>query len=254
MPLNIASLNSGSNGNCYYVGNESEAILVDAGISCRETEKRLAGLGLSFGLIRAIFISHEHSDHIRGVEVIAKKHRLPVYITGPTLQNSRLKLDESLVVNFIAGFPVHIGSLEINASPKKHDAADPHSFTITDGGITIGVFTDIGEPCEEVICHFRQCRAVFLEANYDEKMLEEGSYPWFLKNRIRGDHGHLSNQQALDLFARHKPPFMTHLLLSHLSHDNNNPEMVSELFKKQADGIEITVASRYGATEVYQVW
>src|SRR3954464_6159640 len=109
MPVFIASLNSGSNGNCYYVGNESEAVLVDAGISCRETEKRMARLGLSMSHVKAIFISHEHSDHIRGLEVLSRKHKIPVYITDGTLRAGRLNLDPTITFNFNEHKTISIG-------------------------------------------------------------------------------------------------------------------------------------------------
>src|SRR3954464_8160707 len=118
MCLYIASLNSGSNGNCYYIGNNHEAILVDAGLSCRETEKRMARLGLSVNNIKAIFISHEHTDHIFGLSVLARKYRLPVYITPRTRLNSNIKLEPNLVYSFNAYVPVVIGSLSIYAFPK----------------------------------------------------------------------------------------------------------------------------------------
>lgn len=251
MSLFITSLNSGSNGNCYYVGNDREAILVDAGISCKETEKRMHRLGLTMNKVKAIFISHEHTDHIRGLEVLSKKYQLPVYITNDTLQGGRLTLSE--VLTFKAYAPIQIGDISVTAFPKFHDAAEPHSFIVTCNDITIGVFTDIGAPCQHLIKHFQLCHAAFLEANYDEQMLEQGRYPYYLKKRIRGGHGHLSNKQALELFKAHRPPFMTHLLLSHLSKDNNNPEMVLELFNQHAAGTNIVVASRYAETEVYQI-
>ncbi|HTE01087.1 MAG TPA: MBL fold metallo-hydrolase [Mucilaginibacter sp.] len=253
MALFIASLNSGSNGNCYYVGNEREAILVDAGISCRETERRMNRLGLSMQKVKAIFISHEHSDHISGVEVLSRKYKLPVYITPGTLQNCRLGLDEQLVLSFIAYEAVQVGELLISAFPKFHDAAHPHSFIIECGGIKVGVLTDIGAACEHVTRHFSQCHAAFLEANYDEDMLDKGRYPYYLKKRIRGGHGHLSNSQALEVFINHRPAYMSHLLLSHLSKDNNNPELVQELFSQHANGTEIIVASRYKESAVYHV-
>ncbi|MDB5109531.1 MAG: fold metallo-hydrolase, partial [Mucilaginibacter sp.] len=131
MSLFITSLNSGSNGNCYYIGNEREAILVDAGISCRETETRMKRLGLSMNKVKAIFISHEHSDHIRGVTVLAKKYRLPVYITPLTYQHGGLFLDDELVIPFYEQQPILIGELCITAFLKLHDAAHPHSFIIT---------------------------------------------------------------------------------------------------------------------------
>ncbi|MDB5153840.1 MAG: fold metallo-hydrolase [Mucilaginibacter sp.] len=253
MSLFIASLNSGSNGNCYYVGNEREAILVDAGISCRETERRMVRLGLSMQKVKAIFVSHEHSDHINGVTVLSKKYNLPVYITPGTLQNCRLVLDEQRTFSFIAYEAVQVGELVVSAFPKFHDAAHPHSFIIECRGIKVGVLTDIGSVCEHVIRHFNQCHAAFLEANYDEELLEKGRYPYHLKRRIRGGQGHLSNIQALEIFINHRSAHLSHLLLSHLSRDNNRPELVHALFNQHANGTEIIVASRYEETAVYHI-
>ena len=187
MSLFITALASGSNGNCYYVGNEREAVLVDAGICCREIEKRMRRLGLSMAKVKAVFVSHEHSDHIKGLRVLAKKYSLPVFITKPTLQNGRLFLDKHLIVSsYTAKEPVSIGELVITAFSKLHDAADPYSFVVSCRGINVGVFTDIGTACENLIYHFSTCHAAFLESNYDEHMLEVGGYPYYLKKRISG--------------------------------------------------------------------
>lgn len=253
MSLYITSLNSGSNGNCYYIGNDKEAILVDAGISCRETEKRMKLLGLSMNKVKAIFISHEHTDHIKSVDSLSHKYDLTVHITSNTLQKSRLRFKKKLTRNFVAYEPVSIGELSITAFPKFHDAIDPHSFIISYNDITVGVFTDIGASCEHLVKHFSKCHAAFLETNYDETLLENGRYPIHLKNRIRGGHGHLSNTQALEIFRKHRPPFMTHLLLSHLSKDNNDPGLVKRLFDEHAAGTEIIVASRYEQTNVFVI-
>ena len=253
MSLFVTSLNSGSNGNCYYIGNNTEAVLIDAGISCRETEKRMKRLGLKMSRVKAIFISHEHGDHICGVEALARKHQLPVYITRATLNNSRLNIGTHLLNNFSAYTPVSIGGLSVLAFPKLHDAADPHSFVISSNGVNVGVFTDIGSPCEHVINNFKLCHVIFLEANYDEDMLENGRYPLHLKRRISGDNGHLSNRQALNLFIEHRPPFMSMVYLSHLSKDNNSPHLALEYFSEHADDTDIVVASRYKETPVYQV-
>ncbi|MBU9936997.1 MAG: MBL fold metallo-hydrolase [Ferruginibacter sp.] len=252
MALFIASLNSGSNGNCYYVGNSSEAVLIDVGISCRETEKRMKQLGLSMKTLKAIFVSHEHGDHIKGVSTLANKYSLPVYITGLTAGNGP-RLIRHLSKTFVANEPVAVGQLTITPFTKNHDAVDPHSFIISHQDITVGVFTDIGTVCEQVTHYFRQCHAAFLEANYNEAMLENGGYPLHLKNRIRGDKGHLSNRQALELFLQHRPSFMSHLLLAHLSKENNSPGLVESLFKENANGTEVIVASRYQATAVYTI-
>jgi phosphoribosyl 1,2-cyclic phosphodiesterase len=253
MSLYITSLNSGSNGNCYYIGNEQEAVLVDAGISCRETEKRMQRLGLSLKKVRAIFVSHEHSDHIRGVPVLANKYQLPVYSTQSTYQQCKFSLDGQLIRTFKAHEGISIGALHITPFPKFHDAIEPHSFVIAYNLLKVGVFTDIGKPCEHLTHYFKDCHAAFLEANYDEELLDKGSYPIYLKNRIRGGNGHLSNKQALQFFLDQRPSFMSHLVLSHLSKENNCPKLVQNLFSQRADGTEIIVASRYNETPVFTI-
>lgn len=253
MALYTASLNSGSNGNCYYIGNGNEAVLIDAGLSCRETEKRMARLGLKMEALKAVFISHEHSDHIRGLEVLARKHRLPVYITDATLRNGRLNLPPELVHSFEAHVPVQIGELGIIGFPKEHDAADPYSFLVSGNEVNIGVITDIGIACKHVTTYFRQCHAAYLEANYDLTLLDEGRYPVYLKQRIKGGKGHLSNHQALDLFRKHRPEFMSHVFLSHLSKDNNRPQLAADTFMPHAGNTHIIVASRYKETDVFRI-
>lgn len=254
MSLRIASLNSGSNGNCYYIGNENEAVLVDAGISCREIEKRMKRLGLNMQKVKAVFVSHEHTDHIKGIPALAKKYQLPVYITAPALFHSRCIIDQHLVTSFVAHQPIITGTLKIIAFPKMHDASDPYSFIVRCNGINVGIFTDIGYPCKHVITHFKDCHAAFLETNYDDEMLDKGNYPYHLKKRIRGGMGHLSNKQALELFKAHKPPFMSHLVLSHLSKNNNCPVLVQKLFDDHANGVKMIVASRFEETEVYDIY
>lgn len=251
MSLFISSLNSGSNGNCYYIGNQNEAILVDAGISCREIEKRMKRLGLSMNKIKAVFVSHEHTDHIKGICSFVKKFQVPVYITATTLLHCNFTLDDHLVKSFTVDEPVCIGGLAVTAFSKRHDACDPNSFVVEYNNVKVGVFTDIGFPCKNLIKYFKNCHAAFLESNFDEAMLEEGNYPYFLKKRISGGNGHLSNTQALDLFKQHKPPFMTHLILSHLSKNNNCPILVQTLFDEHAEGVKIVVASRFEETPVF---
>lgn len=252
MALYITSLNSGSNGNCYYVGSATDAVLIDVGLSCRETEKRMKNLGLTMNIVRAIFISHEHGDHIKGVTALANKYNVPVYITEKTARQGP-RLISHLSKRFMANESVTVGTLCVTPFTKYHDAADPHSFIISYRGITVGILTDIGKVCEEVIRYFKQCHAVFLEANYDDAMLENGKYPVHLKNRIRGGFGHLSNREALDLFTTHRSAFLSHLLLAHLSEENNSPEMAEALFKSEANGIAISVASRYQSTALFTI-
>lgn len=253
MALFLASIASGSNGNCYYIGTATDAVLVDVGISCREVEKRMAQLGLSMQAVRAIFVTHEHSDHIRGINVLAKKWGLTVYGSRGTLRNTYLQLPPQQIKFIADNSATDINGLNVYAFRKKHDAVEPVSFTVRYGNICIGVFTDIGCHCPAVIEQFAQCNAAVLETNYDEAMLDKGGYPLHLKNRIRGGSGHLSNRQALHLFLQHRSSSLSYLLLGHISKNNNCPQLVQQLFTAHAGKTCMVVAGRYAPTEVYQI-
>lgn len=253
MSLFVTALNSGSNGNCYYVGNSQEAVLIDAGISCRETEQRMKRLELSMHKVKAIFVSHEHTDHVRGVYRISKKYNIPIYVTEGTLQKSPFGYDNPLNKIIQSYEKISIGNLQITAFPKFHDANDPHSFIIEQDDLCVGVFTDIGEACTHVVDNFKKCHAIFLEANYDTDMLMNGPYPYYLKNRIRSGRGHLSNKQALDLFLEHRSEGLSHVFLSHLSKENNDPQLALDLFKSHSNGVEIILTSRYEEIPVYTI-
>ncbi len=213
----------------------------------------MLSLGLNMQKVKAIFISHEHTDHIKGLPVIAAKYNLPVFITKGSYHKSGLSISPSKINWLRPGDAVYVGELCITSFYKQHDAEEPHSFVVTCKGVNVGVFTDIGVCCDQLISHFKICHAAFLEANYDETMLENGRYPIFLKNRIRGGKGHLSNSQAFEIFTKYRPPFMSHLLLAHLSKDNNDPQLVQRLFESQAKETRIVVASRYEATSLYNI-
>jgi phosphoribosyl 1,2-cyclic phosphodiesterase len=251
--LQFASLNSGSNGNCYYVGHEEGGILIDAGISFKQIRLRLEYLGIDLSHIRALFISHEHRDHIMGVRVLAKKLGLPVYITQRTLQNARMDPYAPYWVNLHTHQPVEIAHMSVMAFPKYHDAADPHSFVVESKGKKVGIITDIGQVCDQVARHFTGCDAAILESNYDPDMLENGRYPLYLKERIRGGEGHLSNDQAYALYEQHGNGNLQHLVLGHLSDDNNHPERVREVFDRQASATNVHVASRYEPSMLFEV-
>lgn len=210
-------------------------------------------LGLDMDKVKAIFVSHEHSDHITGIPVLSKKYKLPVYITPATLHDSRLPLESSLVNSFQHETPVTIGKLSVLPFRKHHDAIDPHSFVITQDELKIGVFTDIGVCCDEIKKYFRECDAVFLESNYCHDMLEKGKYPYYLKKRISGGKGHLSNTEALELFSKFRGQQLKYLILSHLSSNNNDAELVNRLFTAQAGSTQVVVASRYKETGVYPI-
>jgi phosphoribosyl 1,2-cyclic phosphodiesterase len=253
MSLFVASLNSGSNGNCYYLAGQESSIIVDTGLSCRETEKRLKRIGRSLKNVKAIFITHEHGDHIHGLPAICKKYRIPVYLSPETLAESRMEIDRSLVHGIPSHEEIVVGDLQVTSFLKSHDARDPHSFIVSRNGVKVGVFTDLGHACENVIHYFSQCHAAFLESNYDEDLLEQGSYPYHLKQRIKSDKGHLSNRQAMELFLNHRAPYLSHLFLSHLSEDNNHPRLVQNFFAKAAGNTEIVVAGRKKETRLYHI-
>ena len=141
--------------------------------------------------------------------------------------------------------------MEGDAEQQLINAADPHSFMVSGHGLQVGIITDIGYACKQVIRYFRQCQAVFLEANYCAELLANGSYPYHLQKRISSDEGHLSNAQALDLFVSHRAPDLRLLILSHLSKNNNKPELVETLFNREAGDTQIVVASRYAPSPVF---
>lgn len=242
--VEICALASGSNGNCYYVGNEKDAVLIDAGLSAKQILIRIQEAGLQSSKIRAIFISHEHSDHVRGVRVLSNKLGIPAWFSQGTLnavpENERP--DQCSV--FTPDKSFSISSFIIHPFLKNHDAAEPCSFRIEHDDWQIGVFTDIGEPCERVKHHLKKCHAVFLETNYDEKMLWDGPYPYLLKRRVASPVGHLSNDQAFELVRDHAGPELVHVFLSHLSGENNRPELAEEKFKSLTDRFNVCLTSR----------
>lgn len=253
MALYTASINSGSNGNCYYIGNGKDAILVDAGLSCREIEIRMKKMGLSLNKVRALFITHEHADHIKGAQLLSSRYDIKVYLNHKTHYSSHLKFKPELYHRIEHGQVIDVNGISVTGFSKIHDAIDPFSFVAQYNGITVGVFTDIGSVCDNLKYYMAQCHAAYLEANYDNTMLENGRYPIHLKNRIRGGYGHLSNLQALEFFITHRPAHMTHLFLSHLSRDNNDPELALQLFKARAEGVQVSVASRHEHSDIYHI-
>lgn len=252
MGLYYASLNSGSNGNCYYAGTDNAAVLIDVGIHCKEIEKRLHHLQLSIEKIKGIFITHEHTDHIRGLVSFSSKYQIPVYLSPGTFNHAAFELRRITYNCFTDESPIQLEDLTIKPFKKIHDAANPYSFLVHHDEMTLGVITDIGIACDNVVHHFGQCHAAILESNYDMEMLKNGRYPYHLKQRITGGKGHISNHEAVQLFTRHGNKNLSHLILGHLSAENNNPQLVKDLFaSNNSRGIRIDVASRYHASELY---
>lgn len=251
--LEICAIASGSNGNCYYIGNEKDAVLIDAGISAKQIISRMFERGLKPGKVKAIFVSHEHSDHMKGVRGVNKKMNLPVYLTAKTYNGSYKNQRPESPKFFVPGDSVEIGEFVIHSFLKNHDASEPCSFRVQYQNKNVGVFTDIGEPCDNVKSHLQLCDGLFLETNYDEKMLWEGHYPYFLKKRVASEVGHLSNNQAFDLLQNHAGENLKCVFLSHISKENNTPEIALNSMISLSSRFEIKLTSRYEAGEVYQL-
>ncbi|HYQ59038.1 MAG TPA: MBL fold metallo-hydrolase [Draconibacterium sp.] len=250
--LEICAIASGSNGNCYYIGNNKTAILVDAGISTKQILQRMKERELDVNKLQALFITHEHSDHMRGARVLGKRLQIPVYMTAKTYDGSYKNLRPDHPRFFNCDETVTVDDFIVHPVPKYHDAADPCSFRISYKELNIGVFTDIGVACTNVKEHVAKCNALFLESNYDEKMLWEGRYPQFLKERVASNVGHLSNDQAFELLNKHTNGELRCVFLSHISKDNNTHKKALEKMQPLSHRFEINIASRFEASEVYQ--
>lgn len=248
--LEVCSLNSGSNGNSYYISNGRHAILIDLGISCRMTEQRLKEIGKSPYDISAIIVSHEHADHVRGIKTFQKKYQTRVFIKPKVYQKFKHQL---INIEFFEEKPFSIFDFTIIPFDKYHDAVDPCSFMVQYKGFNIGVITDIGRVCDKVINAVKNAHVLFLESNYDVNMLHSGSYPIYLKNRISGGYGHISNKEAFDLINDFGNSELQKVFLSHLSKENNCPELCLNTFKKLNNKlVNVEVAPRDGISSVWR--
>jgi phosphoribosyl 1,2-cyclic phosphodiesterase len=252
--VRICSIASGSNGNAYYIEYGEEAILVDAGISAKQILKRATQRKIDINRVKAVFVSHEHSDHVRGLHVLCDRLNIPAYMTRGTVEGMRTYyMPKNPPIRIDVDGITCIGDMKVHSFSKPHDVIEPCSFRVECGEINIGVFTDIGCSCEGLMENLSKCHVAFLESNYDEEMLRAGKYPAQLKQRILSDKGHLSNAQAADIVRTVDAPNLHTLILSHLSADNNRPQIALKAFAEFADRINISTASRYEAGEVFTV-
>ncbi len=231
--MSVSILASGSRGNCALVGTSSTRILVDAGLSGRETFKRLSALGERAEDIFAILITHEHSDHVTGLQRLATKLNVPVFLTAPTHQAwSRAVRDAKGVIpeipkseHFSAGCGFSVGDIEVMPFTVPHDAADPVGFTFHAEGVKIGFVTDLGYMPASVRNHLQGCSVLVMESNHDVEMLRSGPYPWSVKQRVMSRVGHLSNEALAEFFSSDYDGGAEYLVLAHLSEQNNHPEI-----------------------------
>jgi len=229
--MKIAALASGSSGNCFYVGNRNSSVLVDAGISCKRVVERLSLLGENPEKIKGIFVTHEHTDHTRGVDVLARKFNIPIFATKGTINNSFLCSNEELINEIKNNELIKLAGLEIEAFSKPHDAADPVSFAIRNGKM-ISILTDIGHASKNVISAVSESDFLVLESNHDLQMLQEGPYPYFVKRRIDSELGHFSNLHSGLCVLEHANRRLKHVMLAHLSEINNTPLLALNTFNR----------------------
>lgn len=261
--MRVTILGSGSRGNAILVesgGGAAEAILVDAGFSARELEERLARVGRAPDSLLGIVVTHEHGDHTRGVGVFARKHGTPVHLTPATREAcAGLFRGSETTVPYRPGHPFEVGPFRVEPFLTAHDAVDPVSVAVEEvaTGYRLGVATDLGRPTAGVRHALRGCHLLVLEANHDERLLMEGSYPWSVKGRIASSHGHLSNGEAARLAEELLHPELVGIVLAHLSAECNTPEralgVVEPSLRRRGFRGVITVALQDEPTGVLDV-
>ena len=223
--MRFSVLASGSKGNACYIETENSRILIDAGLSCRELMKRMEIVGLSVSNLDAIIITHEHSDHIKGAGPISRKFNSVVYSNSSTIKRCIRSLGNTSVNDqFKTGELFRINDITIKTYAKDHDAVDPMGLVVSSNGSKLGILTDVGKSTSLLENLLHGCTGLLLEFNHDVEMLESGPYPYYLKERIKGPNGHLSNEQAGKLLKRLSQKSLKHVVLAHLSEVNNTPE------------------------------
>jgi phosphoribosyl 1,2-cyclic phosphodiesterase len=257
MSVRVCILGSGSKGNCTLLATEKTRLLIDAGLSCRETYARLAAIGEPADGLDAVVISHEHTDHISGLRLLALEGKLPIYISRPTRDVLSWDTGIQSFEHFTPGEKFTIGDIEITPFPVPHDAVDPVAFTFDTQGIRISLVTDLGYVPEAVKQRVKGCHCLIFESNHDLEMLKIGPYPWYVKQRVMSRHGHLSNNATAAFLAEDFDGAAQILVLAHLSETNNHPE-IARLSAEQAlaqrarcENTKLHLANQTRPTEVF---
>jgi phosphoribosyl 1,2-cyclic phosphodiesterase len=258
MALKLCVLGSGSSGNCTWISSDRASILIDAGLSGRETCRRLETVGAAMEQIQAVCISHEHNDHTAGVTVLHRRFRIPVYANSGTVQAlGRHEKHRDLAWQiFTNGTPFQVGDLSVEPFSVPHDAYDPVGFVVRHGDTKIGVVTDMGVPTALVRERLKGCQAMVVEANHDEQMLMDARRPWHLKIRIRGRQGHLSNEASAQMVAELAGPHLQQVFLAHLSADCNRGDLALRTTKavlRRAGHTHVKVSLTYPDRES-EIW
>lgn len=240
----LCPLASGSRGNSVFVSTEDTAVLVDAGLSGIEIERRLGAVGEDPQRLSAIIITHEHTDHVKGAGILSRRFNIPVYMTKETFYACKGLGKIEHLEFFECGASFEINNICITPFSISHDACDPAGLTLSHGKKKIGIATDLGVATNLVKTHLQQSNLLYLESNHDPRMLINGSYPWHLKQRIKSRTGHLSNQEARDLVAEMRHQDLGHVVLAHLSEENNCP---TKAFQEVAKGLNGSGVALYVA-------
>ena len=265
--MELLSIASGSSGNCYYIGNEETHLLVDAGVSGKKIETALNEIDRKPSDLNGILVTHEHIDHVKGLGVMARKHGIPIYTTGGTISEIKKMssvgtIDDSLFHEIEPDEPFFINDLSIDASAIWHDAADPVCYSISDGKSKFSIATDMGNFDDYVVNKLKNSDIMVIEANHDIRMLQAGPYPYYLKQRILGDRGHLSNELSGQLLCDILHDNLKHIMLGHLSRENNYAKLAYETVKLEVtlaeneykgEDLDMFVASRDSVSEIVTV-
>lgn len=247
--MNLCSIASGSSGNCTYIGTDNTHILLDAGITCKRIVLGLTDLGVNPSEVDGILITHEHSDHIKGIAVLCKKYDIPIYATNKTKKEmiriiGNEKISENAFIEIKTNKDINIKDVTVKAFNTLHDSVDPVGYTLKNGNRKIGFATDLGNYNDYIIDNLSESQILFLEANHDIRMLQVGPYPYFLKQRILSDHGHLSNERSGQLLCELLHDNLKHVVLGHLSKENNYESLAFESIQ-----CEINTKSKYEAKD-----
>ncbi len=244
MMMRFASLGSGSKGNATLVEAGDTCLLLDCGFSARELERRLTMLQLDGTRLSGILVTHEHGDHIKGVWTLARRHKLPVYMTGGTAKVGAAPSDIDLHL-ITPQQCFQVGGIDVLPVAVPHDAREPVQFVFNYAGLKLGVLTDLGHISSHVLECYQGCDGLLVEANHDPAMLADGPYPYTLKQRVGGDWGHLNNAQTADLLKALEPRSLQALMVGHISQQNNALAVVQEAMVPVAQVVpEIIYASQ----------
>lgn len=246
MGLKFCSLASGSSGNCQYIASEDSRILLDVGLSGKRVIQCLESIGEEATKINGILVTHEHSDHIKGVGILSRRFNIPIYANNNTWEQMQHKvgvIDQENRRTFHTGEEFHMGDIRVRPYHISHDAAEPVAFSFFHGETKVSVATDLGFVDDRIKKEIKDADLLVLESNHDVEMLKMGGYPWYLKKRILGDRGHISNDTAGRVIAEiiEEKSSVQQVLLAHLSKENNFPELAFETVKAVLEARKIKV-------------